>query len=86
MALTLDPEAALLASPRDLDCCERYGKWLEERGDPRAELILLECSAERNRTPKWNAERRVELLTQQANELRALAPHLFEHKWQVCWT
>lgn len=85
MALTLDPEAALLASPRDLDCCERYGKWLEERGDPRAELILHECLVERNRTPKWNAERRAELLPQQANELRALAPHLFEHEWQVCW-
>jgi uncharacterized protein (TIGR02996 family) len=42
-----DLEAAIFAAPDELAGYERYGRWLEERGDPRAALILGQCARER---------------------------------------
>lgn len=80
-----DIEAALVASPDDLARYEAYGRWLAERGDPRAELILLGCASERSGDPGSHRAREQELLEQQSAELRALAPSLFAHGWQLAW-
>jgi uncharacterized protein (TIGR02996 family) len=49
MAEHPDLEAAIFAAPDELAGYERYGRWLEERGDPRAALILRQCARERDR-------------------------------------
>jgi uncharacterized protein (TIGR02996 family) len=50
MAENPELEAAILAAPDDLAGYERYGRWLEDHGDPRSVLVLGQCARERTRS------------------------------------
>jgi uncharacterized protein (TIGR02996 family) len=50
MAENPDLEASILAAPDDLAGYERYGRWLEDHGDPRSALVLGQCARERARS------------------------------------
>jgi len=50
-------EAAIFAAPQDLDAWGVYGDWLQERGDPRGELLSLEVEAERGNVSAASAQR-----------------------------
>lgn len=78
-------ETLLVASPDDLALYEAYGRWLAERGDPRAELILLDCASERSQGQGPSGDERHGNLERQSGELHALAPSFFAHGWQIVW-
>src|SRR5262245_23756427 len=62
--VNLEIEAAIAAAPDDPMPCLVYADWLQERGDPRGELIALEHAMSEQRDPSAFVEmkKRVESL------------------------
>lgn len=60
--------AAILANPDDERAWLVYGDWLQSQGDPRGELLAVQHSMEKGRTPALE-EREKKLLEQHADKL-----------------
>ena len=59
-------EAAIFADPENLDAWAVYGDWLQERGDPRGEIVSLEIRAARGKISAAEAKRCEELYEEHA--------------------